>query len=59
MLSVMDWPPLNPDFKILEAVWDHLDTEQKAAHIQRKALIVLQEARRAIPEDKDVTRTLV
>uniref|UniRef100_A0A3P9BAT4 PH domain-containing protein n=1 Tax=Maylandia zebra TaxID=106582 RepID=A0A3P9BAT4_9CICH len=29
MLSVMDWPPLNPDFKILEAVWDHLDTEQK------------------------------
>lgn len=28
MLSVMDWPPHNPDPNITEAVWDH-QTENK------------------------------
>lgn len=45
-LSVMDWPPQSPNLKIIEAVWD-----QKMANIKKRALNVLQEASRRIPED--------
>lgn len=43
----MDWPPQSLNLNIFKAAWDHPDREQK----QRRALIVLQEAWRASPED--------
>lgn len=48
----MDWPPQIPDFHrgiIL--------TEQKTVNMQNKALNIIQEARKTIPEDYLMTMT--
>lgn len=42
----MNWPPHTASimyFHIIEAVWAHLDREQKSANVQRRALDVLEE----------------
>lgn len=45
----MDWPPVN----IIEAVWDHLDKEQKkqAANIQSRAVNFIQKAQSTVLDD--------
>lgn len=48
MKHYQSWIGLN----IIEAVQEHLDrTKHKAANIQRRALNVIQEAWRTVPED--------
>lgn len=42
---------LKVDLSCVEAEWNHVDRQQKAASFQRKVFDVLQEALRTIPED--------